>query len=166
MDLPAFVFPLLRVVRIPAAVKWHLARVLNTHFLLGVAGVVRDDEGRLLLFKHTYRKRYPWGLPGGWMSRGESPLEGLKREIYEESKLEIVPERLLLIGTSRDRPKMEFIVSARVVGGSFTPSPEVSEHGWFAADALPPLAMFHRLILARLETHDGALGWYDAPWTP
>ncbi|HEY1017237.1 MAG TPA: NUDIX domain-containing protein, partial [Herpetosiphonaceae bacterium] len=98
--------------------------------------------------------------------RGESPLEGLKREIYEESKLEIVPERLLLIGTSRDRPKMEFIVSARVVGGSFTPSPEVSEHGWFAADALPPLAMFHRLILARLETHDGALGWYDAPWTP
>ncbi|HEY1014258.1 MAG TPA: NUDIX domain-containing protein, partial [Herpetosiphonaceae bacterium] len=115
MDLPAFVFPLLRVVRIPAAVKWHLARILNTHFLLGVAGVVRDDEGRLLLFKHTYRKRYPWGLPGGWMSRGESPLEGLKREIYEESKLEIVPERLLLIGTSRDRPKMEFIVSARVV---------------------------------------------------
>ena len=66
---------------------WLAANLINPHFLLGVAGIITDDQGRLLLFHHTYRRSHPWGMPGGWMSRGESPLETLERE-FPDLKIE------------------------------------------------------------------------------
>ncbi len=165
MNLPDFIYPLLQRVRIPPRLHWHLARVVNARFLLGVAGIITDDADRLLLFKHTYRRSHPWGTPGGWMERSESPLQALEREVREESGLQVRSERLLLVGTTPDRPKLEFVVGARVVGGTFTPSAEVSEMGWFSHDQLPPLAPFHTLILHQLtQRATDHVGWYEAPW--
>ena len=165
MELPRFVYPLLRHLRIPPRLHWQLARRLNTRFLAGVAGIITDDQHRLLLFKHTYRRSHPWGMPGGWMDQGESPLEALEREVYEESRLRIEAQRLLLMGITADRPKFEFVVAAKVVSGEFTPSREVSAMAWYARDELPPLALFHLHILTLLDNLPAdAVSFYEAPW--
>lgn len=50
---------------------------------LGVAALVRDAEGRLLIVHHTYR--HPaWGFPGGLVKRTEQPFDALARELREE----------------------------------------------------------------------------------
>jgi ADP-ribose pyrophosphatase YjhB (NUDIX family) len=62
-----------------------LVWLITQKFLVGVVGVVLNDVGQILLVKHTYREKYPWGLPSGWLKRGEQPMEALKREIKEET---------------------------------------------------------------------------------
>src|SRR6185369_699323 len=79
----------LRRVHVPRWLYALGAHLLNQHFLLGAVAIIADEQGRLLLFHHTYRRRTPWGLPGGWMIRGESPLEAVVREVREESGLAI-----------------------------------------------------------------------------
>lgn len=165
MNLPAFVFPLMRRFRFPPRVHWRLAQLVNARFLLGVAGVITNDAGQILLFKHTYRRSHPWGMPGGWMQGGESPLQTLEREVLEESGLVVKAERLLLLGTTPDRPKLEFVVGGTLVSGTFRPSREVSAMDWFGPDTYPPLAMFHQMILAQLARGAADVGWYEAPWS-
>ena len=158
-------YALLRRFPPPPPVYWRLARLANDSFLVGACGVVADERGRVLVFHHTYRQD-PWGLPGGWMRRGESPLECLEREVAEESGLEVRATRLLLIGVAPDRPKLDLVVGGTLVGGSFRPSREVDAHRWARPDELP-LPSFDWLILAecaRLEP--GEVGRFTIPWSP
>ena len=49
---------------------------------LGVRGVVRDDQGRFLLVRHSYAPG--WLFPGGGVDRGEALEDALVRELREE----------------------------------------------------------------------------------
>ena len=40
---------------------------------VGAVGVVFNNAGQVLLVEHVFRPDYNWGLPGGWVERGESP---------------------------------------------------------------------------------------------
>src|SRR3954454_3773148 len=59
----------------------------------GVAGVLRDAEGRLLL--HQRRHGGGWAPPSGAMEPGEDVLAALHREIHEETGLRVAVERLV-----------------------------------------------------------------------
>jgi ADP-ribose pyrophosphatase len=58
--------------------------------LVGVAGVIFNDAGQVLLIQ---RGRPPsqglWGLPGGLLDLGESMHDGLHREVMEECGVQI-----------------------------------------------------------------------------
>ncbi|HEY7340385.1 MAG TPA: NUDIX hydrolase [Ktedonobacterales bacterium] len=43
----------------------------------------------LILRENPGRRKYDWDLPGGTLEHEESPLDGLTREIYEETGLQI-----------------------------------------------------------------------------
>src|SRR3989454_5194292 len=76
--------------------------------------------------RHTYRTRWPWALPGGWVRRGENPAQALVREIREETTLEV--EVLAPLTVQMESPThMTVIYGARLVGGAFRPSAEVAE---------------------------------------
>jgi len=129
-----------------------------------VIGVVRDDQQRVLLLYHPYRPD-PWALPGGWVQRNETPLNALAREVYEESRLVIAPERLLSIGAAAAHPHLEFVVAARLSGGQFRPSREVTDYQWLPdamAGMRSPSARHTLQEVAQLAP--GEMGSYTVRW--
>jgi ADP-ribose pyrophosphatase YjhB (NUDIX family) len=92
---------LLRRTPLIQTVLRRVAGLLSARFTVGVVGVVLDDEGRILLLEHVFHPRRPWGLPGGWLEAGEPPQEGVRREIVEETGLEVEVLRPLLTNLSR-----------------------------------------------------------------
>jgi 8-oxo-dGTP pyrophosphatase MutT (NUDIX family) len=61
--------------------------------LPGVAAIVRDSEGRVLL--HRRSDDGTWSLPSGAIDPGESPATAVVRETLEETGLDVRPTRVL-----------------------------------------------------------------------
>lgn len=71
-------------------VQWRLARIRHRTFLVYVAGIVRDEQGRILLVRHRLWPEYrAWSLPGGYVNAGEWHEDGVAREVREETSLEV-----------------------------------------------------------------------------
>jgi 8-oxo-dGTP diphosphatase len=124
---------------------------------VGVAGVVFDGDGRILLLEHLVRARYAWGLPGGWVDRGESPAAALERELREETGIGIeVGEVLLCEAYGGERgmitPGSISIAYACTARDGATASPssrEILSLEWRAPeDAGDQLISFHRRAIA------------------
>lgn len=112
------------------------ARILRPRFRVAVAALVFNEQGQILLFKHTYRK-LAWGIPVGGLEFGEQPEEGVIREFYEESGITIKPVRLLFADSSRLFRHVTLIYLCKVVSGEFRESYEVSEMKYFDVSDLP-----------------------------
>jgi len=82
------------------------------------------EEGRILLAKHKREGREYWTLPGGGLERGETMAACLRREMWEESGLEIeVGDILFLFDVIEPRRQVVNIVfRARRVGGELKPN--------------------------------------------
>jgi 8-oxo-dGTP diphosphatase len=126
---------------------------LNAHFLVGTVAVVRDAQGRTLIARHTYRRYAPWALPGGWVRRGEDPATAVVREILEETDLRVEVIAPLLV--QRESPAhLTVIFAARLIGGTFRPSGEVSEVRFVDPGTYPPgLREDHRAVLDAVRGH-------------
>ncbi|WP_116645332.1 phosphatase PAP2 family protein [Salinivibrio sp. HTSP] len=59
----------------------------NEQGIAGVACIISDPAGRLLLVKDTVTGRY--GLPGGRVNLAESPSRALAREVFEETAIRV-----------------------------------------------------------------------------
>ena len=123
--------------RVRTALLW----LLSPKFTVGVVGLVRDDEGRILLLRHTYRRSVPWGLPGGGLNPGESLEECLVREIREEVGILVEIDRLLSAAAHFDRRLVDMIFLCHPAPGeslsNFKPNSEIAEARYFSPDALP-----------------------------
>ncbi len=125
-----------------------ILRWYNTRFLVGVVGLITDQKSNVLLFHHTYRKSYAWGLPGGWLQRNEHPAEGLVREIREESSLEIEVTGPFEVYSMPEFPGVEIVLLAVVKKGSFTPSLEVDKMMTIGPGKIPvPMKESQRQII-------------------
>ena len=65
-------------------------RLRYGHFGVGVAALIRDEGGRIMLVHRTYSRDEPRALPGGWLEGGDEAIErGLERELLEETGLRV-----------------------------------------------------------------------------
>ena len=67
--------------------------------LVGCDGAVIDDKGRILLIRRSDNKK--WAMPGGLLEVGETPAEGVLREVYEETGVQCKVTSLVGIFDSR-----------------------------------------------------------------
>ena len=58
-------------------------------------GLLHDARGRVLLCELTYKRE--WDLPGGVVEPGESPAQGLVREVREELGIDVMVQRLVTV---------------------------------------------------------------------
>ena len=128
----------------------------RARFTVGVVGVVLNDQGQMLLLEHVYHPRHPWGIPGGWLERGERPEDGVAREILEETGLEIVVVALLCIETSFHGHHLDMAYQCSVRGTISRLSSEILSYEWVSPSAVPQMSEFHhkavQALIAKLSS--------------
>ncbi|MEU5838199.1 NUDIX domain-containing protein [Streptomyces diacarni] len=134
--------------------QWRLLWLAHAKFTVGVTGVVRDEEGRVLLLRHRlWSRERPWGLPTGCAARGEEFAQTVVREVREETGLDVRTGALVRL-RSGYRLRVEVAYEAVYVGGSVRIDPmEILEARWFSPDALPDgLQESHRELITPTAT--------------
>jgi 8-oxo-dGTP diphosphatase len=125
--------------------RW-VTRLSQASFTASAAAVVSNEAGEVLLLNHLLRPASGWGLPGGFINAGEQPDDAVRREIREETGLELRNVRLLRVRTLRRH--IEIIFAAQAAGEPRVMSREIIELGWFTVDNMPPdLALDQQFIV-------------------
>ena len=112
---------------------------VNRGMTLGVRGIATDNEGRVMLVRHSYVAG--WFLPGGGVESDETAADALAREMAEEAGV-LVTAAPTLLGVYSNAPgfRNDHVLLYRVT--DWRPCPpsadgEIAERGFFALDALP-----------------------------
>jgi 8-oxo-dGTP diphosphatase len=112
--------------------------VLGRRSRLGAAAVIFDGAGRVLLVRHSYGLRN-WELPGGGRKPNESVDAAVRREVREETGLEVGVERICGIYYEPKTDQHHFAFVCRPVNEAMprASSPEILDCGYWPLDALP-----------------------------
>ena len=113
-------------------------RLAHARFTVTAGAVIFNDHREVLLLKHRFRAGSGWGLPGGFMSSGEQPEAGLRREIREEIGIELEAVELLFARSLGRLRQVEIYFRARAAGIPEPCSFEIKRAEWFTVNALPP----------------------------
>ncbi len=103
-------------------------------FRIGVFALI-FDEGRILL---GHRRDIDWwNLPGGGMEAGETVDEALRREVREETGLEVEVDQLVGVYSKPQKQEVVLTFRCRVIGGTLQATEENRENRYFTPEAVP-----------------------------
>ncbi|MBV9019088.1 MAG: NUDIX domain-containing protein [Ktedonobacteraceae bacterium] len=124
------------------------------------SAVIENDEGKILLHRRSDNKT--WALPGGTMETGEGIGESVRREVKEETGLEVVLESLVGIYSDPKhvieyldgevRQEFSICFACKVTGGKLQISEESLELAFFSPQQIEQLAM-HPSIRLRIKDY-------------
>lgn len=112
-------------------------RLTHTRFTVTAGAVIFNDQKQVLLLKHRFRAGSGWGLPGGFLERGEQPVDALRRELREEIDLEVEDVEVFAVRSFAKPKQVEVLFRARANGSVRPITIEVEHAEWFALDSLP-----------------------------
>ncbi|ABB33522.1 NUDIX hydrolase [Geobacter metallireducens RCH3] len=107
---------------------------MSTHdspvHIVVVGCLIRNGLGEILLIRHHKRG---WEIPQGRVEAGEGIVDALRREVREETGVEIKPGPLTAVW-SKVSPPASLILTflADYAEGELAPSDETPELGWFS----------------------------------
>lgn len=115
-----------------------------------VGAVVRDSAGRLLLVRRVHPPAPgSWSLPGGRVEAGETDEAACRREVAEETGLDVVVGALVgtveLAGPSGVTYEIRDY-TCRLLGGELRCGDDASDVGWFAPSDLAALDVVPGLL--------------------
>lgn len=119
----------------PYRMRLSLIRITQDKFTVSVVALVINEDRQVLVLDHYVRPGSSWGLPGGFIDPNESPIEAVRREIREETGLELESPELVEVRTIRRH--IEILFRARARGNASVKSREIRALGWFGPDELP-----------------------------
>ena len=129
----------------PQFLRAKIVRATQSEFTVSVAVVIANERGEILLLDHVFRPGSGWGIPGGFIARGEQPEQAARREILEETGLEITEPKLFCVRTT-DR-HIEIVYYARADGTVEIKSLEIKNFGWFKPDEMPKKMSFSQKVV-------------------
>jgi ADP-ribose pyrophosphatase YjhB (NUDIX family) len=117
-------------------------RFLPTH-IVSAGAIVLNDRGDILLVKDD--RRGTWSFPGGIIEEGEGVLDGVKREVLEETGITVEVGELFCVTSNTckypgyngvkvvpTKVMLDFV--CRATGGAPRPSEENSQTAWCPLD--------------------------------
>ena len=115
--------------------------------IIGVGAVIEDDAGRILLVKHIPERggfwQGKWICPGGELEPGETIENGIRREVKEETQLEIdlvrplVPfDRIVRLNGETSLHVIYIDYLAKLTGGKLQTGSDVGEAMWIEKERI------------------------------
>jgi mutator protein MutT len=116
-----------------------------------VAAIIRNEKGEILFQRPSFKSDV-WSLPAGAIEIGETPTEAVIREVYEETGLNVYPQKLSgVFGgkdfryTYPDGNEVEYLVlmfECVIESGNLEPvDGESADLQYFASSSMPKLAI-------------------------
>lgn len=120
---------------------FHAYARLRRPMTMGVRGLVENEDGHILLVRHTYIPG--WHMPGGGVERNEPCVEALRREIEEEAGI-VLNGAPVLAGVysnhasfPNDHVMLYHVPPGIWTQGKATALAEIAEIRWCPPDDLP-----------------------------
>lgn len=122
-----------------------MVKVIQREFpeapIVGVGAVVVNEERVLLVQRGREPSRGKWSLPGGMLELGESILDGVRREVAEETGLQVEALELIELidrivreaDPQGDRVRYHYVIAdylCRVVGGTLRAASDAAAVRW------------------------------------
>jgi 8-oxo-dGTP diphosphatase len=112
--------------------------------MVGVGGVIIEKELALLIKRGSAPLKGEWSIPGGMLELGETILQGVRRELVEETAIEAEVLDLIEVFeriTTDDagRPQYHFVILdylCEVVRGEARAGSDVTDVTWVAESDL------------------------------
>ena len=110
-----------------------------------IRGFVLNEKDEILLAKESVDGK--WTIPGGWADIGSTPSEIAKKEIWEETGLEVKVARLLAVYDKQVHPHppepyyiYKLIFLCQITGGELKPGFDMLGADFFPMNELPDLS--------------------------
>jgi 8-oxo-dGTP diphosphatase len=121
--------------KMPKYVKYRAVRATQRKFTVSAGAVILNQKGEVLLLDHLLRPGSGWGVPGGFINPSEQLEEAVRREVREETGLEIENVKLIRVRTIYRH--IEAIFLADGIGEPQVRSFEIKAVKWFPVDQIP-----------------------------
>jgi len=137
----------------------------------GVAAVIRDDEGRVLV---QQTKKGEWNLPAGAVDPGEKAAQAIVREVFEETGLVVRPVSLIAVTGGAPEARKTYdngdvvestttVFACEVVGGELKPQDdETAKLEYFAVDELPEIPAEFKPEIFEVRDSGAFFEWNEA----
>ena len=119
----------------PYFLRMRIIRATQPKFTVSVAAIITNEKREVLLLDHVLRPFSSWGIPGGFIEAGEQPENAVRRELFEETGLELTESKMIRMHTSNRH--IEILFRARSEGVATVKSREIKDVGWFAVGTMP-----------------------------
>jgi len=112
--------------------------------IVGVGGVVIHRQRALLIRRGCEPLKGAWSIPGGMLELGEDLAQGVRRELKEETGLEVEPLEIVAafdrITREGKRVKYHYVIVdyvCRLKRGRLKPASDVTDAHWVRREEMP-----------------------------
>ncbi|WP_019636485.1 NUDIX domain-containing protein [Paenibacillus fonticola] len=118
-------------------------------FMPSVVGIIRNKQGEILFGRKHNEEN--WGLIAGAIEIGENPAQAMVREAFEETGLDVEPDRIIGVYGGEERrftydnghqvEYLTIVFDCKIRGGQLNPfNEEMKDLKFFPEDQIPPIA--------------------------
>ena len=120
---------------LPSWLRLRVIRATQQKFTVSAAAIITNPKGEVLLLNHLLRPYSGWGLPGGFLTSFEQPEEAIRRELREETGIELDSLEMFRVRTIGRHVEIMFRATSN--SEATVRSREITELGWFHVNQLP-----------------------------
>jgi len=120
---------------VPSSLRRIIIRTTQRKFTVSVAAIIFNEKGEVLLLDHVLRPVSSWDIPGGFLEHHEQPVDAVRRELFEETGIELYDVELIRVRTINRH--IEILFRAETTGTASVKSREIHAVRWFKADEMP-----------------------------